>query len=164
MDQQSTDQTTTGRQLGITVSNWIDAEEVPRVVGADGLYEMPGAGRIPARLPLGRTKFLGSHSDGDAGAPWIFLFQKPSGEVTPWRHHSTDHLELVLSGEIEWHDEEGRTATRLGPGSVLFVPAGRRYRYTVLTPADLLVLWYGHPDVIADGMPYLALDEEVAWE
>ena len=152
-------QATMSTQRGFTLSNWTDAEEVPRDVGADGLYEMPGMGRIPAHLPLGHTKFLGSAAGVDAGPPWLYLFQRPMGEVTPWRRHTSDHLELVLSGEIEWYDDAGHAATRLGPGSVLFIPAGRSYRYTTVSAADLLALWYGVPDVIAEATPHLATDE-----
>ena len=152
-------QATMSAHRSCTLSNWSEADEVPRDVGADGLYEMPGIGRIPAHLPLGQTKFLGSGSVPHAGPPWLYLFQRPLGEVTPWRRHTSDHLELVLSGEIEWYDDAGRAATRLGPGSVLFVPAGRSYRYTTVSAADLLALWYGVPDVIAETTPHLAADE-----
>lgn len=153
-----TRQATPGTQSGVTLTNWADADVVPRAPSADGLYEMPGMGRIPARLPLGQTKFLGS-GDGDrVGPPWLYLFQRPEGEVTPWRRHTTDHLELVLSGQIEWFDEERRDGVELRPGGVMFVPAGHSYRYTTRTPADLLALWYGAPDVIADTTPHLVSD------
>src|SRR5205085_12339429 len=95
----------------------------------------PGLGLIKADT-RGRTRFVGDEQDG----PWIYVLDRPAGDVVPRHRHTSDRVEFVVAGEIEWREDDG-SVTAYGPGTVSFVTKGTAYEYTVMQDSRIL-LWF----------------------
>ena len=81
---------------------------------------------ITEGTPLAKAKRLGTSADG---ASAIIVWSCTPGRFT-W-HYTVDEMVHIISGEISVTDEKGQSR-RLGPGDMVFFPAGSVSRWHVI--------------------------------
>ena len=101
----------------------------------------PGEGRAVrmSRAQLVTTKVS---TEQTGGAYSLFEVEvRPGGGQVPHIQHRDDECLYVLDGEFKFLEDDGST-TRVGPGSVLYVPKGDLHRYRNMgeTTGRLLVI------------------------
>jgi hypothetical protein len=121
--------------MPVVIANIDQVPYLEPVLRADGRKYVPGLGLIKASTK-GRTKFLGDEETG----PWIYVLDRPAGDVIPRHQHTSDRVEFLVEGEIEWREDDG-SVTTYGPGTVSFVTKGTAYEYTVMQDSRIL-LWF----------------------
>jgi hypothetical protein len=123
--------------MSIVIKNINDEPYILREPGPDGKFYVPGVGRLKSDLTRGRSKFLGA--DDETG-PWVYLIDRPAGDVIPLHKHSANRIEFIVEGEIHWKDAEGRDEV-YGAGTINYVTAGTLYEYVTTQPTRIL-LWF----------------------
>jgi quercetin dioxygenase-like cupin family protein len=121
--------------MPVVIANIDEVPFLEPVLRPDGSKYVPGLGVIKTGTK-GRTKFLGNDETG----PWIYVLERPAGDVIPRHKHVADRVEYLIEGEIEWREDDG-SVTTYGPGTVSFVTRGTEYEYTVKRDARIL-LWF----------------------
>ena len=72
----------------------------------------------------------------------VGLYRLPAGGVDPQSPHTEDEVYVVLSGSATFTgDDTGSSA--VGPGSVIFVPAGEGHRFHDITDDLAVVVVFG---------------------
>ena len=121
--------------MPVVIANIDQVPYLEPVLRPDGSKYVPGLGIIKANT-RGKTKFVG---DAEAG-PWIYVLDRPAGSEVPRHQHTSDRVEFLIEGEIEWREDDGSVAT-YGAGTVSFVTKGTYYEYSVLKDSRIL-LWF----------------------
>jgi quercetin dioxygenase-like cupin family protein len=126
-----------GALMSIVIKNIETEPWIPRIPGPDGKFAVPGIGRLRADLSQAQTKFLGAD---DENGPWVYLIERPAGDVIPRHKHSANRIEFIMEGELHWRDAEGRDQV-YGKGTINYVTAGTEYEYVTTQPTRIL-LWF----------------------
>src|SRR5215210_3552839 len=101
--------------MPVVIANIDEVPYLEPVFRANGAKYVPGLGEIRANTK-GQVKFIGDEVAG----PWIYVLDRPAGSVIPRHQHVADRVEFLLSGEIEWREDDGKV-TNYGPGTISFV-------------------------------------------
>jgi mannose-6-phosphate isomerase-like protein (cupin superfamily) len=99
-----------------------------RVIDGAGRFTQPGEGEGTHWVEQLRATDLS-----------VGTYSIPAGGVDNQEPHSEDEIYLVTAGQATFEAGEGKSVerrVRVGPGSVLYVPAGQAHRFTRVT-ADL---------------------------
>ena len=104
----------------------------------------PGEGGVGSVRMLGTDELVTRKVSAEQTGGAYSLFEVkvgPRGSEPPHIQHREDECLYVLDGEFEFLDDDGST-TRVGPGSVLYVPKGNLHRYRNMgeTAGRLLVI------------------------
>jgi quercetin dioxygenase-like cupin family protein len=91
-------------------------------MGAQGIVVQPGEGPV-SRFTAGRSIMLKLLSQATGGSIMLFEETIPAGTKSTFhRHHDSDEVAWVLSGEIMF--KIGDESTVGGPGACAFIPRG----------------------------------------
>jgi mannose-6-phosphate isomerase-like protein (cupin superfamily) len=72
----------------------------------------------------------------------VGMYRIPAGGTDPQSPHDEDEVYVVLAGSATFvGDDTGSVA--VGPGSVIFVPAGEGHRFVDITEALAVVVVFG---------------------
>ncbi len=113
---------------------------------AGGVRQIPGMSSVPTiRTSNGVSRFLG-REDGTEEGPWAYYSERPRGDLIPLHKHSSNRIEFLISGEIEWF-EQGQSPRKYGAGTLSHVNAGVAYGYRVLEDATILIIFDAKPGI-----------------
>ncbi|HWG97836.1 MAG TPA: cupin domain-containing protein [Pilimelia sp.] len=109
---------------------------------------LTGAGAPPAGHDAG-AHHAGGHEAGD-GVRWVEhlrvpdlsvgTYHLPAGAADPQRPHTEDEIYVVTAGRARIVTPDAEAA--VGPGSVIYVPAGEEHRFVDVTqPLTVLVVF-----------------------
>lgn len=106
------------------------APKASQIIDAAGTFSRPDANRSSHWIEHLRTAALS-----------IGTYSIPAGGTDDQSPHTEDEIYIVTSGRAGFETAAG-TAT-VGPGSVLFVPAGEPHRFTNIEQALALLVIFG---------------------
>ena len=72
----------------------------------------------------------------------VGVYRIPVGGVDPQSPHSEDEIYVVLSGRATFTGDDTRSV-EVGPGSVIFVPAGEGHRFSDIVDELVTVVVFG---------------------
>ena len=101
-----------------------------RVITEAGIYSPPPAGQDPAA-----PNDWVVHLDSDHLS--LGTYSVPAGGLDDQGPHTEDEIYVVRSGRATLVTDSG--TAKVGPGQVIFVPAGETHRFTEITE-DLTVI------------------------
>jgi mannose-6-phosphate isomerase-like protein (cupin superfamily) len=101
---------------------------------------VPGAGRYARPSANDSTRFDEHLRTNDLS---VGTYSLPAAAVDDQMPHSEDEIYVVTAGRATFVDGAGRTP--VGPGDVIFVPAGAEHRFVDIIEALALVVVFAPP-------------------
>jgi len=92
----------------------------------------------PHVVPWGTTKVLVDHSIGAKNLE-VRLTEMLPGQVHEFHEHSVEEVIIVLSGRGV-HVEEDGSNFRIGPGDIIYIPAGVKHRHKCIGSEKLEII------------------------